>query len=68
MTDYLTLVLKLVPSLLLVVGACAVAVWAARMRDQQSLLVARLTQEKSRPVTASCPPDRKQVTQGGSNG
>ena len=58
MIDYLTLILTLVPSILLVAGACAVAVWAARLPDEQSSLVARLTGEKSRPGTGSCPPDK----------
>jgi hypothetical protein len=58
MIDYLTLVLPLVPSILLVAGACAVAVWAARLPDQQSSLVARLTGEKGRPGTGSYPSDK----------
>lgn len=43
MTDILMLILTLAPSILLVAGACAVAVWAARLPDEQSSLVARLT-------------------------
>jgi len=35
--------LTLAPSCLLVVGACALAAWAARQRDAQSELVERLT-------------------------
>ena len=46
MTDYLTLILTLGPSILLVAGACAIAVWAARLPDEQSSIVARLTADK----------------------
>ena len=46
MTHYLALILSLGPSILLVAGACAVAVWAARLPDEQSSLVARLTAGK----------------------
>jgi hypothetical protein len=55
MMDYLTLSLAFVPSILLVVGVCAVAVWAARLPDEQSSLVARLTGEKG---TGPRPPDK----------
>lgn len=58
MTHYLTLVLTLVPSILLVAGACAVAVWAARLPDGQSSLVARLTGEADASGSGSCPPDK----------
>jgi hypothetical protein len=58
MIDYLTPILTLAPSILLVVGVCAVAVWAARLPDAQSSLVARLTGETSRPGTGSRPPDK----------
>jgi hypothetical protein len=46
MTDYLAIILSLAPSILLVAGACAVAVWAVRLPDEQSSLVARLTADK----------------------
>ena len=49
MTDFLTHIVTLVPSILLVAGVCAVAVWAARLPDEQSSLVARLTGETDRP-------------------
>ena len=52
MTDYLTLILTLGPSILLVAGACAIAIWAARLPDEQSL-VARLTGEAHRLDTGS---------------
>lgn len=45
MTDLPTLILILSPSIVLVAGACAVAVWASRLPDEQSSLVARLTAE-----------------------
>jgi hypothetical protein len=43
-------ILTLAPSLLLVAGGCALAVWAARLRDPQSELVEKLTavERKSR--------------------
>jgi hypothetical protein len=53
MTDILMLILTLAPSILLVAGACAVAVWAARLPDEQSSLVARLTGEADRPGGSS---------------
>jgi hypothetical protein len=53
MTDILMLILTLAPSILLVAGACAVAVWAARLPDEQSSLVARLTGETDRPGSIS---------------
>jgi hypothetical protein len=37
------LILELLPSLLLVAGGLALAVWAKGLKDQQSALVARLT-------------------------
>jgi hypothetical protein len=46
MTDILMLILTLAPSILLIAGACAVAVWAARLPDEQSSIVARLTADK----------------------
>lgn len=45
MTDILMLILTLAPSILLVAGACAIAVWATRLPDEHSSLVARLTSE-----------------------
>ena len=36
-------ILTLIPCLLLVVGACALVVWAAKQGDSQSKLVDRLT-------------------------
>lgn len=47
MIDYLTLILALVPSILLVVGGFAIAVWAARLPDEQSSLVAKLTGKRT---------------------
>ena len=52
MTDFMTLIVTLAPSTLLIAGACAVAVWAARLPDEQSL-VARLTGEARRSDTGS---------------
>jgi len=47
MIDSLTLFLALVPSILLVVGVFAIAVWAARLPDEQSFLVAKLTGKRT---------------------
>ena len=46
MIDYLMFILTLGPSILLIAGACAVAVWAARLPDEQSSIIARLTADK----------------------
>ena len=46
MTDFMTFIVTLAPSTLLIAGACAVAVWAARLPDEQSSIVARLTADK----------------------
>jgi hypothetical protein len=53
MIHYLALILSLGPSILLVAGACAVAVWAARLPDEQSSLVSRLTADKRGSRTTS---------------
>jgi hypothetical protein len=58
MTGYATFILTLAPSILLGAGACAVAAWAARLPDDQSAVVARLTGQKCRPGTGTCPPDK----------
>jgi hypothetical protein len=43
-------ILTLIPCLLLVVGACALVVWAIKQRDSQSKLVEKLTvREKKLP-------------------
>jgi hypothetical protein len=55
MTYYLTFILTLGPSILLVAGACAVAVWALRLPDAQSSLVARLTGETGGGGSPSSP-------------
>jgi hypothetical protein len=56
MTDILMLILTLAPSILLVAGACAVAVWAARLPDEQSSIVARLTADKEGSGAQANPP------------
>lgn len=52
MTEFMTFIVTLAPSTLLIAGACVVAVWAARLPDEQSL-VARLTGEAHRLDTGS---------------
>ncbi len=58
MTDYLTFILMLIPSVVLVAGACAVAIWAARLPDEQSSLVARLTGATDASGSGSSPPNK----------
>ena len=56
MTTYLMLILTFAPSFLLIAGACATAVWALRLPDAQSSLIARLTGE-----TGGSGPDGKPI-------
>lgn len=58
MTDYLMLILTFAPSFLLIAGACGVAVWALRLPDAQSSLVARLTGEAGASGSEGQPIDR----------
>jgi hypothetical protein len=46
MMEYLILILNFAPSLFLIPGACTVAIWALRLPDAQSSLVAKLTGER----------------------
>ena len=43
-------ILTLVPTALFVIGACALAVWAARQRDKRSDLIERLRGEPTKSV------------------
>lgn len=58
MTGYVTFILTLAPSILLGAGACVVAVWAARLPDEQSSLVTKLTWETDASGSDSCLPDK----------
>jgi hypothetical protein len=57
MMDYLMLILNFAPSFLLIAGACAVAVWALRLPDEQSSLVARLTDDRGETTSRIQGPD-----------
>lgn len=60
MTNFTNVVLMFAPTILLVAGACAVAVWASRLPNEQSSLVARLTgqtHDSARPATQREEPD-----------
>jgi hypothetical protein len=57
-------ILALASLLLLVAGACALAVWAARQNDSQSELVERLTGKQKRSVEKE-PDVREPKTAGG---
>ena len=64
MTDFPSLILMLAPSLVLVAGACAVAIWAARLPDEQSSLVARLTGKTDRSGSTGKAMGRVEATEG----
>lgn len=42
----MTTLLDMLPSLLLIAGGCALAVWAKGLKDEQSAVVSRLTEPK----------------------
>lgn len=43
----MTTLLDMLPSLLLIAGGCALAVWAKNLKDEQSAVVSRLTSPKT---------------------
>lgn len=54
------LLLAIIPSLVLIAGGCALAVWAKGLKDEQSTLISRLT---TPPVAVAKAQSERQTAQ-----